>query len=86
MVAGWQQLGFDPFTAAMGQRDGFTPEMADHDRRQLRAAADTWRREGMADAAGLRWHEAGFGAKEARRLRDAGETPETAPGGHRGAG
>jgi len=68
-VAGWKMLGFDPFTAAIAQGDGYTPTFAVHYGRQLRATADCWRRVGLDSADGLRWHRAGFGAKEATRWR-----------------
>jgi hypothetical protein len=66
-VPGWKLLDFNPFEAAMAQGDGFSPAFAVHYGRQLRVTADRWRRVGLNSAEGLRWHRAGFDAKEATR-------------------
>jgi hypothetical protein len=81
----WEALGvdpahFDPFEAAMAQGDGFTPAFAVHYRRQLRKTADCWSRVGLDSADGLRWHRAGFRAKEAKRWRLLNVDVEAAKG------
>jgi hypothetical protein len=88
-VEGWQALGFGPFEAALAQGDGYGPGSARHLGRRLQELARGWRHVGMASAEGLRWHRAGFEAKEAARLQDQGVPLERAiasGGGHRLAG
>lgn len=83
-VDGWKALGFGPFEAAMAQGDGYGPESARHFGRTLQDLAHTWRLMGLASAEGLRWHRAGFEAKEAARLQDQGVPLERALAAGRG--
>lgn len=88
-VDGWKAIGFGPFEAALAQGDGYGPGSARHIGKKLQDLARGWRHVGMASAEGLRWHRAGFEAKEAARLQDLGVPLEQAiasGGGHRLAG
>ena len=88
-VEGWRALGFGPFEAALAQGDGYGPESVRHVATRLQQLAGVWRHVGMASAEGLRWHRAGFDAKEAARLQDRGiplERAIAAGGGNRLAG
>jgi hypothetical protein len=85
----WQALGFDPFEAAMAHGDGYTPMFATHYTGPLRAMASSWARVGLGTPEGLRWHLAGFAAKEAIRCRKLGtdvEAARTRRSGHDRAG
>ncbi|MGH9088013.1 MAG: hypothetical protein ACRDYZ_07860 [Acidimicrobiales bacterium] len=88
-VEGWKALDFGPFEAAMAQGDGYGPESARHLAKPLRELARAWRHVGLASAEGLRWHRAGFEAREAARFQDEGvplDRALAAGGGHRLAG
>lgn len=71
-VERWRALGFGPFEAALAQGDGYGPESARHVAKDLRGLARTWGRVALAPAEGLRWHRAGFAAREAARFEDRG--------------
>lgn len=71
-VAAWKELGVDAFTAALAQGDGYGPSSARHYLGRLKEVVATWRSVDFATSDGLRWHRAGFGAREAGLWRDRG--------------
>lgn len=87
-VEGWQSLGADAFTAALAQGDGYGPSSARHSLPGLREVAADWRAEGMSEADSLRWHRAGFSAREAAEWTGRGTPLDEAAlaAGHRMVG
>lgn len=77
-AAGWVALGFGPFEAALAHGDGYTPMFAEHYVGPLRKIAASWLNAGLGTPDGLRWHFAGFTAREATRWRALAVDLETA--------
>jgi len=68
----WKALGLGPFEAAVARLDGLTPATARHHRHLLRATAARWAAADLDNPEGLRWHQAGFTARDAAALRASG--------------
>ena len=68
-AADWGREGFDAFQAALAHGDGFNLVAAVHLRKMVRRLALAWKDAGTELVEDLRWHRAGFTAKEANRYR-----------------
>jgi hypothetical protein len=74
----------EPFGAALARGDGFTPSFAVHYLRQLRRTIGAWSRASMDSSEGLRWHRAGFAARDATKWRSLGVDVDNARSRHGG--
>ena len=77
-ASGWLALGFSPFEAALAHGDGYTPMFAEHYVGPLHKIAAPWLGAGLGTPDGLRWHLAGFTAREATQWRALAVDLETA--------
>jgi hypothetical protein len=83
-IKAWTALGLEPFGAALARGDGFTPSFAVHYLRQLRRTIGAWSRASMDSSEGLRWHRAGFAARDATKWRSLGVDVDNARSRHGG--
>lgn len=77
-VSAWKAQHVGPFEAALAQVDGFTPSIVGPFRQQLQRVACTWVHQGLDSPEGVRWHQAGFAARESRRWCSEGVDIATA--------